>query len=148
MTTSAGGDRRDFSLPKAGASAIVLRERSVLLVRRGKGASRDIWAPPGGHIEFGETARAAAAREVLEETGLTITLDRLLDVHDVILRTPSGEVRIHYLLAVYCCRYAGPDPVAASDAAEARFVDLGSLETLPLTPGAAELIHRAAALLA
>lgn len=49
-------------------------EGRVLLARRGgTGRGEGLWNLPGGHLEPGETAAEAAARELLEEVGLTGT---------------------------------------------------------------------------
>lgn len=58
-----------------GAVAVVLRasDRHLLLVRR---ADIGIWILPGGGIEEGEEAATAALREVAEETGLAVHLER------------------------------------------------------------------------
>ena len=110
---------------------------------RAKGALKGLWSLPGGHIEPGETARAAAQREVLEETGVEVEIDALVDVHDVILRNAEGALSAHYLIAVFCGRWRRGEPNAGSDASLARFVPLGDVEGLPLTDGAAALIRRA-----
>jgi ADP-ribose pyrophosphatase len=39
-----------------------------------------MWSFPGGEVQLGETTRAAAIREIKEETGLDIKLERLFDV--------------------------------------------------------------------
>ena len=56
----------------AAVSCAVLHEGRFLLVRRGRAPSLGLYAFPGGKVEPGETAAAAAAREVMEETGIRV----------------------------------------------------------------------------
>ena len=134
---------RNAAWPRCGASAAVFRGEAVLLIVRAKGALKGLWSLPGGHIEPGETARAAAQREVLEETGVQADIDALVDVHDVILRAAEGALRAHYVITVFCGRWRSGEPNASSDASLARFVPFGEVEGLQLTDGAAPLIQRA-----
>lgn len=128
--------------PRCGASAVIFRGTDVLLVERGKGLLRGQWSLPGGHIEPGETARAAALREVREETGVEAEIAGLLDVHEVV-RQDEGRVTAHYLLVVFFGRWIAGEPAPDSDAVAARFVPVDALGSLPLTEGAASFIHRA-----
>ncbi|MBS0243473.1 MAG: NUDIX hydrolase, partial [Proteobacteria bacterium] len=135
--------------PRLGASAAVFRDGMVLLGERGKGAMAGYWSLPGGHVEPGETARAAAAREVQEETGVTARILGLVDLHDVIRRDgESGEVSWHYAIAVHYAEWVSGEPIAASDCRSARFVPLDDVQQLKLTDGAITMIRRAASLLA
>jgi 8-oxo-dGTP pyrophosphatase MutT (NUDIX family) len=81
------------------AGGIVVRQRNgepeYLLVRARKPAGA--WVFPKGHIEAGETAKEAAAREVREEAGVRARVERLLGeipagdgVSAVYLMTPTG----------------------------------------------------------
>jgi ADP-ribose pyrophosphatase YjhB (NUDIX family) len=131
--------------PRCAASAAVFRDGRVLLVERGKGAGQGYWSLPGGHIEPGETAHAAALREVLEETGVEAALEGLLDLHEVILRGRDGALRAHYLIAVFCGRWRAGEPRPGRDEASARFVAPGDLASYRLTDDALPLIERARA---
>jgi len=120
-------------IPRLGAIAVVLRGESVLLVRRGNPPDAGLWGYPGGHVEWGETALEAAARELLEETGVTATPRGYLtnlDIH----RGSEGVVLHHYLLAAVLCDYVDGTPHAADDALEAGWIHRDRLPDLPSSP--------------
>src|SRR5262245_8502403 len=137
-----------FIWPRAAASAAIFRGVEVLLIERGKeGPFRGLWSLPGGRIEPGEPARAAALREIREEAGVIAELAGVRDVHDVIRRDPAGRLASHYLLAVFYGRWVSGEPIAGDDASAARFVPLDAVHELRMTDGSASFVHRAAALL-
>jgi len=72
------------------------------------------WALPGGFIDYGEPAEAAAIREAKEETGLTVELTGLLGVYS----DPSRDPRQHTLSVVYTAQALEPDELAAGDDAK------------------------------
>lgn len=63
---------RQGSAPRVGVGVLVVRDGRVLLGLRRGSHGAGTWAPPGGHLEFGETVEACARREVMEETGLAL----------------------------------------------------------------------------
>jgi 8-oxo-dGTP diphosphatase len=93
---------------------------SVVLVRRRYPPPG--WALPGGFVEAGESAAAAARREFQEETSLPIELVELFHVYADPARDPRGPT----LSAVFIGRTDGA-PVGADDAAEARIFPLDAL---------------------
>lgn len=56
--------------PRVGLAAIAIQEGKVLLGQRKGLIANATWAPPGGHLEYGESVEVCAARELAEETGL------------------------------------------------------------------------------
>jgi ADP-ribose pyrophosphatase YjhB (NUDIX family) len=132
--------------PRPAASLAVFRGGSLLLVARGKGPFAGLWSLPGGHIEPGERAAAAALRETMEETGVAADAATLVDVHEVLLRD-GADLLAHFVIVVFCAHWREGEPRAQGDAASARFVPLGELVRYPLTEGLAPLIVRARAVL-
>ena len=65
-----------FRNPGVGVAALVEDEEGrVLMIRRGPHATRPgLWAIPAGYVDYGEDVREAAAREMLEETGLEVAI--------------------------------------------------------------------------
>jgi 8-oxo-dGTP diphosphatase len=58
--------------PHIGVGIIVKKGSKILLLKRKGSHGEGQWALPGGYLEFGETLRECAVREVKEETGLKI----------------------------------------------------------------------------
>ena len=145
MTTEPSSDKRPPAphWPKVGASFALFRNDSVLLVERTKPPRRGMWSLPGGHVEPGERAADAAVRELAEETGIVAVSEGLVDILDAIVRDARGNLQAHYVLAVFYGRWRTGEPVPASDAGAARFVEFDQLDDYPLTPEAKRIISQA-----
>ena len=63
--------------PLVGVAAIIIKGSKVLLGKRKNSHGAGCWQFPGGHMEFKETAKECAEREVFEETGLNIKKIRM-----------------------------------------------------------------------
>ena len=87
--------------PHVGMGILVMRGDKVLLGKRRGSHGDGYYAAPGGHIEFGESFAAAAAREVREETALEITNLRLLSVGNYLFTRADGER--HYIDVDFVC---------------------------------------------
>ena len=113
------------------AGAVVRRDDGrILVVRRGHAPSQGLWSIPGGRVEPGEDLDAAAAREVREETGLTVVVGAVLG--QVLL--PAGDD--DYDVTDFAASVVGdPDAaVAGDDAADLRWVGRADLESLDTSP--------------
>lgn len=69
-----------FVDPKVAAAVLVVQNERVLLVRRANEPFRGMWTLPAGFINGGEDPAEAAARECLEETGLSVRVMRVFDI--------------------------------------------------------------------
>jgi 8-oxo-dGTP diphosphatase len=105
---------------------------SVLLVRRAKAPSLGQWALPGGGQELGETAEAAARRELFEEAGLTAGAIHLAANVDSIHPDAAGRIQFHYTILDFAASWQGGEPVAGDDVSEAVFASLDALAPFAL----------------
>ena len=91
-----------------GVAAVVRDARGrVLLHRRRVG---DGWAPPSGSVEPGEDVLTALHRELREETGLVVSVERLVGVYSdpayQLVRYPDGRA-VHFVTCLFACRRTG-----------------------------------------
>jgi ADP-ribose pyrophosphatase YjhB (NUDIX family) len=115
--------KREFpDAPLVGVGAVVVNAGRVLLIRRGSEPLKGHWSLPGGLVEVGENLHQALQREVAEETGLQVEPIHLLELVERVHRKDS-RVQYHYVIAEYLCRFDGGKLRAASDAAEADWVE-------------------------
>ena len=114
-----------------GVGAVVTRMRrdgcaELLVVQRQRDPGKGLYAVPGGKMEDGESLRQCAEREVLEETGLRIRAAErgayaFLVGDYVVVDVRAELVNSH------------DEPVAASDALDARFVSAEEFARLPVS---------------
>ena len=122
--------------PEMCVGAVAVRDGRLLLVRRGHGPAAGEWSVPGGRVEWGETLAAAVVREVAEETGLEVLCEGFADWAERI------DEHHHYVIADFWVAVVSKgQPVAASDAAEARWVPLEELDDLHLTSGLSDFLR-------
>jgi 8-oxo-dGTP diphosphatase len=95
-------------------------------------------------IELGETVYDAARREVREECGIEIEVDRVIDVLDGITLDDKGLIRFHYVVIYVLARYVKGEAIPDSDASDVLWVkrkELGMLDMHPLIGRTAELAY-------
>src|SRR5437762_4125986 len=125
--------------PLVGVGAIIVADARVVLVKRGKAPLLGEWSIPGGMLELGETVRAGAEREALEETGLVVRATELLGVFDRIV-PEADRTLYHYVLIDFLCEVVSGEVRASGDAADARWFTREEVSGLELPEDTAAVI--------
>lgn len=127
--------------PRVGVGAIVIHEGKILLVKRGVDPGKGLWAIPGGTLRLGETLRECAAREILEETGITIAVGECVYVFDLIERDEIGKIKFHFVVADFAAIYVSGEPKAGDDAEAAGWCAPEDLVDLPVSQNTIKALH-------
>ena len=64
--------------PKLAVATLIVRDGKVLLLKRAHPPAKGQWCLPGGFVDAGEVVESAAAREVFEETGFQVSIEKML----------------------------------------------------------------------
>lgn len=128
--------------PVIAVGAVVLHQNRILLIRRSKEPARGEWAIPGGRVELGETMREAAAREVMEETCVSIRPGELIYFFETIQPDPKGRIQFHYAIFDFRAEYLAGEPTPRDDAMDARWVSAEDADTYHLNIKTRDLLNR------
>lgn len=128
-----------FTDPKVGVGVLLVEDGLVLLVRRGVEPEKGKWSIPAGYVDHGEDPRETAAREVLEETGLVVSVDRLLDVY----HNPPDQGGASIFI-LYAASLIGGKMQAGDDADQVGFFEASSLPELAFANTRLALSHLSA----
>ncbi|MFW0795702.1 NUDIX domain-containing protein [Gordonia sp. CPCC 205515] len=137
-----------------GVGAIIFDDADrLLLVLRGREPQAGRWSIPGGKVEPGESLSEAVIREVLEETGLTVTVGVEAWVVDIPAGAgsgasgpnrvgPSSSGEVIYEVHDFVAEVVAGTLCAGDDAADACWAGPEELAALPLTDGLVEHLRR------
>jgi ADP-ribose pyrophosphatase YjhB (NUDIX family) len=129
--------------PYLAASAAIVRDGKVLVVRRARAPASGLFTLPGGVVEIGETLAEAVAREVREETGMAIEPVALAGFREAIVRDADSRVERHFIILCFASRWRAGEPILNEELSEAHWLDPAELAGLPTTPGLAEIVAAA-----
>ena len=106
-----------------GVGIAILLENKVLLTRR---EDFECWCLPGGKVEDGESLGQSAIREIYEETGLIVKIERLVGIYSI-PEGPNGGSHDIYFAGVPTGGSLHPDPDEVIEAAWFRLDELPEL---------------------
>lgn len=116
------------SLWLPGVTAVVRRDDEVLLVQR---SDTGAWSPVTGIVDPGEQPGVAARREVLEETGVHVSVDRLAAVQALPPTTHVNGDQATYLDLTFACTYLrGEAHVGDDESLDVRWFRLDALPAI------------------
>ncbi|GLH80625.1 NUDIX hydrolase [Bradyrhizobium sp. SSBR45G] len=134
--------------PQLAVSAAIFRDGRIMLVRRARSPAKGVYTLPGGRVEFGETLQEAVAREVMEETGLTIAVIGLAGWREVLPASHGGKGGGgHYLILPFAARWQAGEPMLNDELDDAQWRAPDALDGLTVTDGLPDIIAAARALL-
>ena len=118
------------ALPRIGSALLVKDDRNrILLGQRNKDPQRGSWVIPGGKIHAFERIAEAAARELQEETGLSVEVGPQFKVYEIV--NPPNE---HRIIIYSWATVIGGAPKASDDLSEVRFFRTEELNDISLSP--------------
>jgi len=129
----------DLAAPRAnslvvGSSAVVVDDEGRILLQRRSDSGN--WALPGGAMDIGETIAESAVREVKEETGFDVHIERIVGIYSDpahVFAYSDGEVRQEFSICL-SCTIVGGELAVSKESTDVRFVPLDEVAALTMHP--------------
>ena len=112
---------KNYKTRSFAVDGLIVKNQKILLIKRKGEPFHNYWALPGGHLDLNETAEEGVAREIKEETNLTVTSLKLFGIYSDPKRDPRQIVS-----AIYLVKTRGT-PKAGDDAADFKWFPLSKL---------------------
>ena len=116
-------------------AAIICKDGAYFATQRGYGEFEGMWEFPGGKIELGERAEDALKREIQEELGVDIAIDKFLCTTDY--DYPSFHLTMHCYL---CSIVSGK--IELREHKSAQWLTAESLDTIEWLPADMDIIEK------
>ena len=115
-------------------AAILQRDGAYFATQRGYGEFEGMWEFPGGKIEEGETAEFALKREIQEELGIDITIDKFL------CTTEYDYPSFHLIMHCYLCNVKSGE-IELREHKSARWLTTELLDSIEWLPADKEVVE-------
>jgi ADP-ribose pyrophosphatase YjhB (NUDIX family) len=115
-----------------GSSAVVMNSEGHILLQRRSDSGN--WALPGGAMDIGETFAQSAIREVKEETGFDVRIERIVGIYSDpahVFAYEDGEVRQEFNICLACTIVSGELHVS-SESHDVRFFSIDEVAGLTM----------------
>ncbi len=129
-------DNKNNKRVRATVCAIIEKNKEISLVKRNTEPFKGYWSLPGGHIDFGESAKEAVVREVQEETGLNFKPE-FLGYRDELYSDINwhGEVLVFYGKAEHKEKFADEKKLDKREISEVKWFDFNEAIKMRLAFG-------------
>jgi len=125
--------------PQVGSAVVVVKNGKILLGKRNKKNMFGKWVLPGGRVEWGETIKETAVREIKEETNLDIEIIKFIN-HFEIMNLPED---FHRVVFFHLAEAKNDDIRVSDDLSEAGFFTLDEIKQMDTVDSVEDVLREA-----
>jgi ADP-ribose pyrophosphatase YjhB (NUDIX family) len=129
---------KGYQTPKVDVRAVCIKDSKILLVRE---RTDNKWSLPGGWCDIGYSPSKMAQKEVLEESGFEVEVEKLLALYDKECHGHPMDI-YHVYKLFFLCNIVGGEAKSSVETSEVAFFDFDNLPELSLTRNTYKQIER------
>lgn len=126
--------------PVIAVGVLVINKDKALIIKRGEEPNKFLWSIPGGLVEIGEELEEAAIREVKEEMGIDVKIEKMIGIFNCINRN-KNEIEYHYVIIDYIAREFTGSIKTNKEILDFKWIKFNELHNYELTNTTRELFR-------